>query len=312
MNDFPRKPHLVVTVKDELKHVYGYRPPLEASHHYWVDGFPVTEQLYVFCTAYRKVSPHVKFLATYGNNTALSTYESGQFLGHVYSDVFVYSDASEYIMGRIAHQPDEGGFSVESHKIANDRFSAGNKGYYRLASTDVKRAIKNANKYIGAWSLVDIAGRSSNNFASKSKRVMDKAQSDIAGLARIDRLTLAHEIANLRRQGVQFLSTEVQSFADRVQDLIDEYNRLKKYNGFAAFVSIRILKSGKQMADISYTNAYDFDRNKMLFATKPVEELDADLAGKLAALSMVESGAYVDNIGYRVTEQSFWVECRDV
>jgi len=312
MNDFPRKPHLVVTIRDESNHMYGYKPPLEASHHYWVDGFPVTEQLYVFCTAYRKVSPHVKFLATYGKNSTKSIIESQEFLGHMYRDVFVYSDASEYIMGRIIHNPEEGGFGVESHKIANDRFSEGNKGYYRLWSTDVKRAIKNANKYIGAWSLVDIAGRSSITFASRSKRPLSAADFKVSGLNRLSNLVLAHEILHLRNQGVQFLSTEVQAFADQAQEYLDEWTRLKKYNGFAAFVSIRILRNGKQMADVAYTNAYDFNRNNMLFSTKPVEELDTDLAGKLAALSMVESGAYVDNIGYRVTEQSFWVECRDV
>ena len=173
MSDFPRIPLLVSDVKDDYAH--GFKPPLTASHHYWLDGFPVTEQLYVFCTAYRLSAPHVKFIASYGKNTTKSIIEGQQFLGHMYRDLFVYSDASEYLMGRVLHEPENGVFGVESHKIANDRYGAGKTNYYQLWSTDVKRAVKNANKYIGARSLAELAGRSVNSFASKSKRPLSAA-----------------------------------------------------------------------------------------------------------------------------------------
>jgi len=310
MSDFPRTPLLVSDVRED--HAYGNKPPLAASHHYWIDGFPVTERLYVFCTAYRVTSPYVKFIASYGKNTALSTYESGQFLGHVYCEVFVYSDASEYLMGRIIHSPDEGGFGVESHKIANDRYGAAHKHYRRLWSTDVKRAVKNANKYIGAHSLVDLARRSVSSIAGKSKRTLDRAQWNLGQIVRVDRLTLAREVIHLKNQGVQFLSEEVRSFADQAQEMLDEYNQLNRYKGDAVFVSIRALKTGTQMADIGHANIYDFRRDAMAFKTEPVASLDPDFAGKLAALTMVDPGTYVENIGYRVSAQSFWVECRDV
>ena len=169
-----------------------------------------------------------------------------------------------------------------------------------------------ANKYIGARSLAELAGRSVSNFSGKSKRVLDNSTWKLTRLSRVDGLTLAHEIVHLQKQGVQFLSEEIQEFANQAQDLIDEFNRIKRYKGDAVFVSIRILKSGKQMADIAHANVYDFNRDNMTFKTEPVESLDPDFAGKLAALTMVEVGKYVENIGYRVTEQSFWVECRDV
>ena len=66
------------------------------------------------------------------------------------------------------------------------------------------------------------------------------------------------------------------------------------------------------MADLAHANAYNFNCNNMTFKTEPVASLDPDFAGKLAALTMVEVGKYVENIGYRVTEQSFWVDCREV
>jgi len=223
----------------------------------------------------------------------------------------VYTDSSEYIMARVMYDS-ESGFGVEAHKIVNKRFGDSNAGYRKLWSEDVRRAVKNANKFVTPWSLAVVAGRSSGNFASHSKRPLSNAESRLTKLGRLDGLMLAQEIINLSKQGVQFLSAEVQEFANNAQEYLDEYNALKRYKGDAVFVSIRILKNGSQIADIGHANAYDFRRDDMTFKSEPVESLDPDFAGKLAALSMVEVGKYIENIGYRVTEQSFWVECRDV
>lgn len=301
MNNFPRTPHLVSATKSRAYH--GYVSPSASAHDFWIDGYPVIEKLHEFCTAYRKASPHVKFFASYGHN---------DHVDHVYKDLFVYADSSEYVMGRIMFNHDEGGYGVSSHKISNDRFNAGKDGHYCLWSSDLKRAVKNANAYIGAWPLDVIAYRSVNSFSGRIRRVVDAASFKLNGIGRIDALTLAHEVLNLSRQGVQFLSAEVQEFANQAQSYIDEYNRLKKYNGDAVFVSIRILKNGKQIADIGHANLNNLNRDNMVFKSELVDSLDPDFAGKLAALTLVDIGTYVENIGLRVTEQSFWVECRDV
>ena len=316
-NDFPRFPQLVVLHK---AHLYiNEKFPSQAEHAYWIDGYPVTQQIHTFCTAYRKASPHVKFFGS-ANNKRDTVYapddqrdENGRIrlVGHVFTDMFVYTDSSEYIMARVMYDKDNG-FGVEAHKIANKRFGDSNSGYYKLWSEDVKRAVKNANKFVIPWSLAVVAGRSSGNFASHSKRPLSNAESRLTKLGRLDGLMLAQEIINLSKQGVQFLSAEVQEFANNVQEYLDEYNALKRYKGDAVFVSIRILKNGAQIADIGHANAYDFRRDAMTFKSEPVESLDPDFAGKIAALTMVEAGKYIDNIGYRVTEQSFWIECRDV
>jgi hypothetical protein len=216
-------------------------------------------------------------------------------------------------MGRISHDAEEGGFGVESHKIANKQYSAGNSGYYRMWSTDTKRAVKNANKFIGPWALDLIAKIDVGSFAGHARRPMVAARGKLSSISDIDTVALAREIAYLNKQGVQFQLAEVQAFANTVQDLLDEYDSQKKYKGDAVFVSIRTINNGKsQVADIGHTNVYEFRRSNMTFETKNVQDLDADFAGKLAALTMVEPGKYVEGIGYRVTAQSFWVEVRDV
>jgi len=316
-SDFPRFPQLVTLHK---AHRYiNEKFPCKTEHGYWIDGYPVTERIYVFCTAYRLSSPHVKFFGSADNARDTLYAPDGQrdengrirLVGHVFTDMFVYTDSSEYIMARVMYDS-ESGFGIEAHKIVNKRFSDSNAGYRKLWSEDVRRAVKNANTFVTPWSLAVVAGRSSGNFASHSKRPLSNAESRLTKLGRLDGLMLAQEIINLSKQGVQFLSAEVQEFANNAQEYLDEYNALKRYKGDAVFVSIRILKNGSQIADIGHANAYDFRRDDMTFKSEPVESLDPDFAGKLAALSMVEVGKYIENIGYRVTEQSFWIECRDV
>jgi hypothetical protein len=320
INNFPRTPGLVSEYKTAEQFPGLQIQPAKADYDFWIDGYAVTPQLHQFCMAYRKASPHVKFLAC-SHNTAKAVYSPDENnpdgtrlrLGHVYTSVFVYADSSEYVMGRISHNAEEGGFGVESHKIANKQYSAGNSGYYRMWSTDTKRAVKNANKFIGPWALDLIARIDIGSFAGHARRPAVAARDKLTEIAAIDSVALAREIAYLNRQGVQFQSAEIQVYANNVQTFIDEYDAQKKYKGDAVFVSIRTINNGKsQVADIGHANVYEFRRSTMTFETKRVEDLDADFAGKLAALTMVEPRKYVEGIGYRATEQSFWVEVRDV
>lgn len=76
----------------------------------------------------------------------------------------------------------------------------------------------------------------------------------------------------------------------------------------AYWVGIRELRPGVQVADVAlWTDVKSRDPQKSEVKTYPLPELPEDIAGKLSMLSMLENNNFVDDVGIRMTERTYWV-----
>jgi hypothetical protein len=124
---------------------------------------------------------------------------------------------------------------------------------------------------------------------------------------------LAAELENLVNKGVEFSTSKFQL---HVNDAVNKFQRaraLKTKQTRSYFITIRMV-GNTQVVDIAACKDPrgrlplhdDFFEDK--FQVLNVDDLPEDIKAKIATLMMVDINQYIEGVGQRATERSFWVE----
>ena len=282
-------------------------PPIDM-----VDGIPVVPHLAKFCAEIRKVNRHVKF------GVASRTTWNWQGRVQLAMDMHVYMDGQAYTMARVGY----GDYSIRAsggHKymvyarmIANEKFRESNEQYHMATAETIERAIKNVKKYLRAYSPIECASMTYMSVRDKFAQVGMQA-SQAANTAKYDALEerqLRAELFHMVNAGYEFLS---QDFRTKIVEWRDKVNEEQAARGralHAYYVNVRLYHE-EMICDVIEV----LDANKHFkiapdaaVVTHKMEDLPENIAGSLAALSMVEDGHFVDGVGLRVDSTTFWVK----
>jgi hypothetical protein len=280
-----------------------------------LDGIPMKPQLHAFCTSLRAKFPKVKFHFNSDHNKI-----NRQDL--LVTDVLVYVDDCDYVLGRIGHgyygvntNNDVPEFMVESRKINNDKYAEYRDQYYRAFTRDIDKALKNAQRYLLPYSPAELLdatfGAFKDTLESKRYAANREFERELDTLKIYD--VLATELENLVNKGVEF-STPM--FQLHVKDAVSKFQRareLRQKQTRSYFITIRTV-GNMQMADVA---ACKDPRGKLpttddffedTFKVMNVDDLPEDIKAKVATLMMVDTHQYIEGVGQRATERSFWVE----
>jgi hypothetical protein len=277
-----------------------------------VDCIPVIPELAQFCAEIRKVNRHVKFGAskkvkyTRRNNINLLQELYVYMDGHVYAMMKVgYGDYSIKSNGELKYM-------VAARMIKNEKFRDDSNQYHMSMAEVMERAIKNVKKYMRPYSPIECANMSFDGIRQKFSSVVSSVTSELYN-AKNDTISSGHlraELFHMLDVGYEFLAVE---FRESIVKWREKYNEDQVARGRALhvyYVNVRIHRE-EMVCDVIEVS--DANKRAQLDAHTPVvtyrmEELPENIAGSLAALSMVENDYYVDGVGLRVDSTTFWVQ----
>jgi len=282
-----------------------------------LDGIPMKTQLYDLCTKLRAKFPKVKFHCN-------ASYNNVNRQDLLVTDVLVYVDDCDYVLGRIGHgyygmnsnsNNDVPEFMVESRKIMNEKYGEYRDQYHRVFTRDIDKALKNALRYLLPYSPAELVVAAFPTFkeALDSKRYV--ANRDFE--REIDPIrgyhALASELENLVNKGVEFSTVHFQLHAKEIVTKFQRMKELTQKQTRSYFITIRTV-GNMQMADVATCkdpkgkNPMHDDFFEDTFKVMNVDDLPDDIKAKVAALMLVDTHQYIEGVGQRATERSFWVE----
>jgi len=206
----------------------------------------------------------------------------------------------------------EAKFVVESRTIHNERYDSYDKGYHMVSSKNLKTAVKNACTQLRPWGASELATYLWTKLSIH--REWREGRYDIVSAVNTARRaigsteTVVAELLHLYTAGHTFMDTSVRELVANYSDAHKacEEDRQERQHGIA-FVygkedAVSVVHKASEDVDPYVRN--DFTGN---LATYNHAELPEDISGRVAALSMCESGAFVDKVGFRVAENCFYV-----
>lgn len=278
-----------------------------------VDGVPVSRALSMLCDEVRRMARGVKFAV---ERNGKSQWRDGM---QVISEIWAYFPEDQYAFMRLgfADYSVQSGttskFAVYSRNIKNEKFNDQREQYHMAMADTLDRAVKNAKKYMRRYGVHEVAQMSLDTFQTKLNGAVwaTSAEYNNAYAAVTQHGSFHNEMRSLVMSGYQFNDP---AFGAAVKDMLkklDEqmakqyeqhhgyYVQVREYMGEQVFDVITVLdvkKTTRSMVGSHHTYKAD-----------ELDTVDENLASRLAALSMLEDGAFVEGLGHKVSATSYWV-----
>jgi hypothetical protein len=291
-----------------------------SDYLYWIDGVPVNEELFNFCAELRKKFPQVKYHANDERNKIMRR----GMLPPVYSDVTVYVDNCEVVLGYIAYGITYGvelrsddTYVVMSRHIQNNKYGEHREQHNRSYTTDLTKAVKTARSALLPYSAKELVNLSISTYSYKlneeNQKYYTAYRSVLHPLAYQD--VIGEEMYHLIQQGVTFTTPKFVAAAAAFMEKRDEYKRIDSKKGNAYFVSLRTVGDNvyadiAEVNDLKNTSGYR-SAAPAIIKSVLVNDLPEDIQGKIAVLSILNNNQHVEGVGFKVSPKMFWLERED-
>lgn len=278
-----------------------------------VDGVPVSRALSMLCEEVRRMARGVKFAV---ERNGKSQWRDGE---QVISEIWAYFPEDQYAFMRLgfADYSVQSGtsskFAVYSRNIRNEKFKEDREQYHMAMADTLERAVKNAKKFMRRYGVHEVAAMSLDTFQTKLNGAVwaTSAEYNNAYSAVTQHGSFHNEMRSLVMNNYQFNDP---AFGGLVKDMLkklDEqmakqyeqhhgyYVQVREYMGEQVFDVIAVLDVKKATA--ARVGAHRTYKGEELI------ELDENLPNRMAALSMLEDGAFVEGLGHKVNATCYWV-----
>jgi hypothetical protein len=277
-----------------------------------VDGANVVIELARLCDEVRKAHKQVKFAV---GPRAKRSWRDGL---NLLAEVWVYFPGDQYCTMRlgfaeygVAGTSDK--YGVYSRHVTNERFRSNREQHHMIMAEALPRMLKAIKKCMRPYTPSDIAGMTFDDIQgrlSSQRYTVSNAFDEARAQVRIHR-SFFSEMRALLNLGYQFSDA---SFTAAVKTMVDTYeeNEAKKHTAHHGYyVQVREYM-GEQVFDVIPV----FDIRQMrssnlgthtTYNADGLAQFDAELPSKLAALSMLEDGAFVEELGLKANEVRYWV-----
>ena len=281
-----------------------------------LDGFRIGGELKMFISVLRQKMPSLEFIAdassAHGENSNFGCD------GWVIRNVGVYVRGSDHIVGQIGYSDRHSKnhmYWVHSPRIKNEKYKQSNTGYYTATSKDLDRAVKHAQTYLRPLTATEVGVLSIGEFGSKLKQVRNRVYMNRSDA--FDKLTsqqvLLTELRSLIQRGVEFTSHQ---FAEDVRAALkeqDEWDAMVNRQSPARFVVVSTVGTQQYVEMQRVGDMVNFSDGKEEYGAlsairMKIEDAPESIVGKLSVLCLAEQGQYMEGVGYRYTENTFWVE----
>lgn len=277
-----------------------------------INGLPVPKELGLLCDEMRKVYPYIQF----GGDGHCSAEWVGETLacvelwGYLPNDVYapIRVGFNDYRVKR--HDERQRTYGVYARSIVNHKFQTGREQHYMIMSDKLDKALTAVRTHLRAYRLGEIAKRSGTDYnieardsASVARRKFHTAREDV-----VSDVSFINELQHMISSGHTFVDGTFKNAVLNMLEAKDMYDKEQHRVHYADFVLVRE-QDGVQVFDVM--RRLEVGRSDVLDNT-PIETfteatLPEDIAGKIAALSMLQTNNYVDGLGMRVSNITYWV-----
>jgi hypothetical protein len=149
------------------------------------------------------------------------------------------------------------------------------------------------------------------DFKQHIEGVRSNVHSGVTGLISplSDRNILMREMRNLIAQNTMFVTEEFQKAAAGFIKAEEEWNEVRNKPVHGYYVYVRMVGDEQWVDIVEATDAQKYHSVEHCPVTSmPVSDVPEDIQGKVAVLSMADIGQYMQGVGVRTTEKSFWLE----
>jgi hypothetical protein len=277
-----------------------------------VDGVMVTTELANLCDRVRAMHRHIKFAMA---NRPATLWVDGFSIP---TELWAYFPGDQYCVMRLSYADfavngTANKYAVYSRHIHNEKYRSDRDQHHMVMSDTLERAVKNVNKYMRPYSPTDIARMSFSDFEHSLQTQTWKLSSayNEASNAVTNHKSLFSEMRGLINLGYQFNDA---SFTAAVKTMIatheeNEAKRHMAHHGY--YVQVRECM-GEQVFDV--IPVFDIKKTPIsnlgthqTYNAEKLAQFDEDLPNKLAALSMLDDGAFVEGLGLKANESRYWV-----
>lgn len=315
--------HEVLTqnVNGERLSIMSQKAKQYGWEHFYND-VPTRDVTIEFINHVQKALPKVKFYPanvkykqtpTYDENDNYVTTINVQYV----EDFFVYMDEFPFALGKIGcgkyavNGEGDDSYMVFSRKIQNAKYATHRDQHHMITTTNFKKAVSSACKYLVPFSTMEIATAFYDAIRSKVTTVIGKVEDDYRTVTRPVQMNtvLMAEIEHLTSLGVEFKTQEFRDVAARIKETKDELMRQKSRVISALFVRFR--KVGEDtFVELQEAMRVATSYNLIGGESKTVrlEELDPEIAGRVAVLNILNNGQYTNELGMKIDDNHFWVE----
>lgn len=277
-----------------------------------VDGVPVHALLGKLCDAVRGTHRNIRFAVHRNGKTQ---WVDGQ---PVVCEIWAYFDGDDYACMRLGYadysvQSGSSKYGVYSRTVKNEKYRDDKEQYYMAMADSLERAIKNVKKHMRRYAPNEVALMSLGDFQHK---VSSGAWTASTAYNEAYREVCQHgsfhnEMRSLVINNHQFNDPVFGGLVKSMLDKLDEqmakqyeahhgyYVQVREYLGEQVFDVITVLDVKK--ASTKHIGAH------RTYKPEELTELDENLPSRMAALSMLEDGAFVEGLGHKVSPTSYWV-----
>lgn len=231
-------------------------------------------------------------------------------------EVHAYMDGCPYTLGILGFDTSDSRYYVTARFIENKKYSDGKWQRYTLWSKDRKVAIRNAKTFLRPYTTNEVAeaGGDTARIAinDQHQKLTQRAQSFRQTVANPSRVL--PELRVLIEGGYKFADPDFDKDARAWVAAHDTVEAARNVVRNFTFVHVtndwmgQVLKM-QRLATSGSSYIYKFLADpKAPSETVPIGEADEAIVGRISVLSMVGRNTYVEGVGYRATEDMFYVE----
>jgi hypothetical protein len=167
-----------------------HNDPACADWPFKLDGIPVRREVYELGNELRRSYHGFRFHATRGDNSIMQVVkDEDSTTKKFYTDVTVYIEGSDYVVGVIGHgkkygikEVDKSVYMIQSRKINNEKFAPHRDQYWMSFVADHKKAVRLALSKLVPYSPKEMADITISDFKDHIESVRNNVRSGVHGL----------------------------------------------------------------------------------------------------------------------------------
>jgi hypothetical protein len=287
---------------------------------------PISDELWEFMEKLRKEIPSIEFglpskvraqdISIGTGNTIYPIRVMSEMVAYLPNDVYTLGSIgyADYCVTKAKDNKKRvPSYMVSSRNIENKKFDSYREHASMLLAKNLETAIVNAKKHLRPYAPIEIARVEMPDVETRVRAGTDnfrRAAENAQYMLGKDSVIM-QELIHLVTSGYEFVNSKAQELIFTAITANQEYVKSKDKVVTGKFVSVSS-QFGVQMVDIIPTmklsEVHDKDWEGDGSMRYRLSEAPEDIMGGIAVLSMVETERYIEGVGSRLGDTTFWVQ----